>query len=76
MAKLDFIDKDTIKRLFIQGGYVLDFSNRTWQEFVYEKLKFDVYLKYGNLSKGRTLEAIVNNLIDIEVGKFILELLR
>ena len=53
MANLDFIDKDLIDTLLNNGGYVLDFSNRTFQEFVYEKIQIDVYSKYPDLSMPR-----------------------
>ena len=75
MAKLDFIEKRKIKQLLNNGGYVLDFTNASYQEFVFEKTGFDLYSKYG-LSKGKNLEAIVSNEDDIIVGKLLLELLR
>jgi len=76
MANLDFIEKDLIDRLLNSGGYVLDFTNRTFQSFVYEKIQVDVYSKYSNLSKGKMLYAILDDFDDITVGKLLLELLR
>ena len=75
MSKLDYIEKRKISRLLNNNGYVLDFSNATYQEFVFEKTGFDLYTKYG-LSKGKNLEAIVASEDDIVVGKLLLELLR
>lgn len=79
MAKLDFIEKEYFKQLFekIQGaGYVLDFSNRTFQEFVYSIMQIDIYAKYPGLSKGRILNKIIDDYDNVTVGKLLLELLR
>ena len=76
MANLDFIEKDIIDSLFNNSGYVLDFSNRTFQSFIYETIKIDIYAKYPDLSKGKILRAILDDNSDIDVGKVILQLLR
>lgn len=76
MAKLDFIEKDLIDELLNSGGYVLDFTNRTYQEFVWEKIQVDVYEKYPGLSKGKILRAIMSEFPNITAGKLLLELLR
>lgn len=77
MAKLDFIEKDYFEQLFgMSSGYVLDFSNRTFQEFIYEKMQIDIYLKYSNLSKAKILRSIIEEFDNITVGKLLLELLR
>ena len=79
MAKMDYIEKDCFKTLFekIQGpGYVLDFSNRTFQEFVYSIMEIDIYAKYPGLSKGRILNKIIDDYDNVTVGKPLLELLR
>jgi hypothetical protein len=75
MAKLDYIEKDKISRLLNCNGYVLDFSNRKYGRFIQEKTGIDLYSKYG-MSKGKNLEAIVDNESDDIVGKLLLELLR
>jgi hypothetical protein len=74
--KLDFFEKDLIDRLFIDSGYVLDFSNRTFQSFIYETIQIDIYSKYPNLSKGKILRAILDDYNDIDVGKVLLQLLK
>ncbi len=33
MANLKFSEKQLFEKLFDRGGYVLDFSNRTFEEF-------------------------------------------
>lgn len=76
MASLDFIEKELIDSLLNSGGYVLDFSNRTYQEFVWEKIQVDVYAKYPGLSKGKILRAIMSDFPNVTAGKLLLEFLR
>jgi hypothetical protein len=76
MANLDFIEKDLIDRLLNNSGYVLDFTNKKFQAFVYGIMQIDVYTKYHNLSKGKILNAILDDYDDKTVGKLLLELLR
>jgi hypothetical protein len=76
MANMDFIEKDLIDNLLNSSGYVLDFTNRTFQAFVYERIQVDVYSKYNHLSKGKMLYAVLDDFDDITVGKLLLELLR
>lgn len=79
MANLDYVERDLFIKLFEQhngSGYVLDFSNRTFQEFIYEKMEIDIYQKYPNLSKAKIIKAIMKDFDDVTVGKLLLELLR
>lgn len=77
MAKLTFVEKDCFVRLFeMEGGYVLDFSNRTFQEFVYDVLSIDIYMKYPDTSKGRILKAIMQEYDNVAVGKLLLQLMK
>lgn len=77
MAKLTFIEKDYFERLFgMNSGYILGFSNRTFQEFVYSIMQIDIYLKYQGLSKAKILRAIITEYDNVTVGKLLLELLR
>ena len=47
MANIEYIEKDCFEELFgMRTGYVLDFSNRGFQEFVFEKIHLDIYAKY------------------------------
>ena len=42
MANIDFVEKEYFEQLFgMCSGYVLDFSNRSFQEFVYSIMKID-----------------------------------
>jgi hypothetical protein len=75
MAKLDFIERHKIDQLLNSGGYVLDFTNATYGQFVFEKTGVDLYSKYGQ-SKGKNLAAIMANESDVIAGKLLIELLR
>lgn len=64
MANMEYIERDYFEQLFeMKTGYVLDFSNRTFQEFVYEKIQVDVYAKYSGLSKAKMLRQIMYEFI-------------
>lgn len=77
MAKLNFIEKECFEDLFGMGsGYVLDFSNRKFQEFIYEILEIDIYVKYQGLSKAKILREIITTYDDKSVGKLLLNLLQ
>ena len=77
MANMDYIERDYFEQLFgMRTGYVLDFTNRTFQEFVYEKIQVDVYSRYTGLSKAKMLRRIISDDNDIVVGKLLLELMR
>ncbi|EMS72278.1 restriction endonuclease [Ruminiclostridium cellobioparum] len=77
MAKLTFIERDCFEKLLGMGsGYVLDFSNRTFQEFIYEIMSIDIYVKYPGLSKAKILRAIIAEYDNVSVGKLLLELMR
>ena len=77
MANMDYIERDYFEQLFNMGsGYVLDFTNRTFQEFVYEKIQVDVYSRYERLSKAKMLRCIMSDYSDVVVGKLLLELMR
>lgn len=77
MAKISFIEKQKLEGILNMGdGYVLDFSNRTFQEFVKDCLNIDVYSLYPGLSKAKILREILNKEEDKFAGKLINELLR
>jgi hypothetical protein len=61
MADLTSIEKRKLERLFgMGGGYVLDFSNRTFAEFVEENAGRDIYdsgYDHGSGSKANRLRA-------------------
>ncbi len=77
MAKINFIEKQKLEKILnMDQGYVLDFSNRTFQEFIKDCLDIDIYKNYPNLSKAKILRAILENEKDIYVGKLINQLLK
>ena len=59
MTKLSFIEKNKFEKLFgMKSGYVLDFSDRTFQEFVGDAVGIDIYdekYNYGSGSKANRL---------------------
>lgn len=77
MATISFNEQQYFEKMFnMSGGYVLDFSNATFQRFVYDSLKIDIYKEYTGLSKAKILRAIIGDYGDIRVGKLLLELLE
>ena len=52
MSDLSNIEKRNLERLFGMGsGYVLDFSNRTFEEFIFDSTGKNIYdSKYDNAS--------------------------
>lgn len=77
MANIEYIEKDCFEELFgMRTGYVLDFSNRGFQEFVFEKIHLDIYAKYQGLSKAKILRRILSDYDNVTVGKLLLELMR
>jgi Abortive infection C-terminus len=79
MSDLTSSEKRKLERLFGMGsGYVLDFSNRTFSEFVEESTRRDIYdarYEYGSGSKANRLRgfwsAEGNNLVGKLVGDLI-----
>ena len=53
MADLSYFEKKTIERFLEMGeGYVLDFTNRSLQEFLAETLKIDIYSEKYDYASG------------------------
>lgn len=53
MADLKYLEKESIEKLFnMKTGYVLDFSDRTFQEYVRETVGIDIYDKSYNYASG------------------------
>lgn len=77
MAQMTYIEKDYFERLFdMERGYVLDFTNYTYQRFVVDTINIDVYKKYHNLSKAKILRAIMDDCDNVTVGKLLLGLMQ
>ena len=59
MADLDNATKVKLERLLeMGGGYVLDFTNATFSDFVRTAVGFDPYERYGGASKANVLRAL------------------
>ena len=72
MANLSFIDKQLIEEVLgMSGGYVLDFSNRTFDEFMTEVIGESIYTKYPYMSKANLLRNFIADYSDAYVGKMI-----
>ena len=73
MANIDFVEKEYFEQLFgMRSGYVLDFSNSSFQEFIYSIMKIDIYSKYHGLSKAKILRKIIAEYDNVTVGKLLL----
>lgn len=80
MANLKETDKLILEKLFkMQNGYVLDFTNSKFQQFISNTFKIDIknskYSIYGD-SKAKRLRAFWDYEDDSIVGKLITELLE
>lgn len=77
MAQMTYIEKNYFERLFdMETGYVLDFTNYTYQRFVADTINIDVYKKYHDLSKAKILRAIMDDYDNVTVGKLLLGLMQ
>jgi hypothetical protein len=79
MATIKESDKRILETLFeMQGGYVLDFSDATFQQFFWNNFKINIndqkYTTYGN-SKAKRLRAFWDTENNHVVGKVIIELI-
>ena len=78
MAELKETEKLILEKLFeMQGGYILEFSNSKFQQFIFNNFKIDIYSSkysiYGE-SKANRLRAFWNIESNQIVGKLINEL--
>lgn len=78
MADLDPTTRLKLESILdMSGGYVLDFSNDTFADFVRSSLGFDPYTKYsGDLSKARLLRRLWEREPMASVAKLNLDLLE
>ena len=80
MAKLTSVEKMTLEKfLGMSGGYVLDFTNRSFQEFVLDNAQIDIYKErycYDSGSKANRLRAFWDKEENFIVGKLIVNLLE
>jgi hypothetical protein len=80
MSTLKTIEKTQFEQLFgMASGYVLDFSNRIFQEFIRENAGVDIYAPkyaFNGDSKARRLRAFWEQESDHVVGKVLAELIE
>lgn len=80
MAELSFMERHTLEKFFeMRGGYVLDFTNRTFAEFVADSTGKNIWdAKYdsGSGSKANRLRVFWSKEPNHVVGKIISDLLE
>lgn len=80
MSDLSSIEKLKLEKLFeMGGGYVLDFSNRTFQQFILDNAGVDIYddkYDYASGSKANRLRAFWSKESNFAVGKLVSDLLE
>ena len=68
-------EKQLFLKLFNRGGYVLDFSNASFDQFTLDSIGIAIQSKY-QLSKGKSLECFVNETNDDTLYKLLNDLLE
>jgi hypothetical protein len=73
MAELSRVERMKLEKMFeMNGGYVMDFSNPSFREFIYEETRIEIYddkyCTYGD-SKARRLRAFWDLESNYRVGK-------
>ncbi|MFA5778493.1 MAG: TIGR02391 family protein [Candidatus Paceibacterota bacterium] len=80
MANLTTIEKQILEKLFqMNGGYVLNFSDRTMGEFFRDDVGIDIYTQkynYASGSKANRLRGLWLKTDDKSAGKIILKLIE
>lgn len=77
MAILTFQETQLIERVFgMSGGYVLNFTNREFEEFMKDVVSYNIYQKYPGLSKAKMLRRFIEDESDTYVGKMIVLLIN
>jgi hypothetical protein len=72
MANLNFSEKQLIESVFdMSTGYLLDFTNREFKEFMKDVVSYDIYKKYPDLSKAKMFRAFLKDETEPYAGKAI-----
>lgn len=75
MSDLSYLERNQLEKLFdMGGGYVLDFSNRTFQEFVSDSVSIDIdnpKYNYHSGSKANRLRQFFKIESNYNVGRLI-----
>ena len=79
MSDLSIVEKRNLEKLFgMGGGYVLEFSNRTFDEFIFDSIGKTIYdskYDYSSGSKANRLRAFWSVEPNYVVGKLLEDLL-
>lgn len=77
MANLSFGDKHLIESVFgMSSGYVTNFSNREFEEFMKDVVQYNIYAKYPGLSKAKMFREFLKDESEPFVGKAIVLLIN
>ncbi len=77
MANLTFNEKQLIESVFgMSSGYLLDFTNREFEEFMKDVVQYNIYTKYPGLSKAKMFREFLKDETEPYVGKSIVMLLN
>src|ERR1035437_2588611 len=77
MANLTFNEKQLMESVFgMRSGYVLDFTNREFGEFMQYVVDYNIYDRYPGLSKAKIIREFIKNEPDSYVGKAIMMLIN
>jgi hypothetical protein len=77
MANLTFNEKQLIESVFnMSSGYILEFSNREFEEFMKDVVPYSIYKKYPGLSKAKMLREFLKDETETYIGKAIVLLIN
>lgn len=77
MANLSFSDKQLIESVFgMSSGYIINFSNREFEEFMSDVVQYNIYTKYPGLSKAKIFREFLKDESEPFVGKAIVLLIN
>lgn len=80
MADITYRENVLIEKLFeMPSGYVMDFSNRTFEQFIYDSIKINIYddkYNYASGSKANRLRAFFKEEPSYKVGQLLSALLE
>jgi len=80
MSDLSSLEKLKLEKMFAMGGgYVLEFTDKTFREFISENTNINIYdgkYDYGSGSKANRLRAFWDKESNYTVGKVISDLLE
>jgi len=77
MANLSFSDKQLIESVFgMSSGFLINFSNREFEEFMSDVVQYSIYAKYPGLSKAKMFREFLKDESETYVGKAIVLLIN